>query len=511
MRVAHRYWVGMLVWSLSLVGCDGKDPLDPSINPSFRATEAPAGIAATAVSYNRVDLSWTDRSSNETGFELHRSSDDSGGAIVLHAQLGAGVVAFVDGGLSASSQYCYKVRAYRTTGRKTTYSEFSSTVCATTPARPVANAPSGTDARPLSSTSVEVRWTDNSVDETGFTVEYSLDDGATWSLAGNRSANVTSLPHFPATEQVVCYRVIAHNIVGPSAPSSTDCTAAPRGPENVTAAGVSSSEIGLTWTDRSAVEDGYEVQRISPSNMVTAVATLPANATSYRDAGVTADTRYTYRVAALRDGGRSDFGFASGLASGVAPNAPTAARAGSGGSTHAWVEWTDQSSNEEGFRVERSLDGGATWTTVGTASWNSWVLGDGQATTEAVNCYRVIAINGAGDSPPSNTACVTPLASPTGLTATAAPIAGAIDLTWTDRSGAEEGFDIYRFVTQCDYYYGCYSYYAPIARVGANVTTYRDEGLASFSTEWYYVVAISASGTSDPSIEASATVPGGGE
>jgi len=46
---------------------------------------------------------------------------------------------------------------------------------------------------------------------------------------------------------------------------------------------------------------------------------------------------------------------------------------------------------------------------------------------------RIVAFNESGDSPPSNIACVTPVAAPTNLTAT--PVDDStIAVTWTDNS-----------------------------------------------------------------------------
>src|SRR5688572_24467311 len=113
MGMTRRYCVGMLVGSMLLVGCDGNDPFDPLGEASFRANEAPSGIAPTVASHTRIELSWLDRSTRETGFELHRSTAGPNGSFELHVQLGAGVVGFSDQELAASTQHCYRVRAYR--------------------------------------------------------------------------------------------------------------------------------------------------------------------------------------------------------------------------------------------------------------------------------------------------------------------------------------------------------------------------------------------------------------
>src|SRR5205807_649665 len=82
-------------------------------------------------------------------------------------------------------------------------------------------------------------------------------------------------------------------------PSNTACTAFPFAPTNLVAKAVDGQTIDLTWTDNSAFEDGYEVQRCCQTGSIV-VANLPANAVSYRDAGLVANTRYYYTVRAKK-------------------------------------------------------------------------------------------------------------------------------------------------------------------------------------------------------------------
>jgi dipeptidyl aminopeptidase/acylaminoacyl peptidase len=95
---------------------------------------APSNVTVVGLSENRIDVSWRDNSSNETGFEIHRSLAGPDSPFSLVAALGAQRVNYNDAGLNPATQYCYKLRALRAVGGKTTYSEFSATACATTSA-----------------------------------------------------------------------------------------------------------------------------------------------------------------------------------------------------------------------------------------------------------------------------------------------------------------------------------------------------------------------------------------
>ncbi|HEV8398318.1 MAG TPA: hypothetical protein VGQ18_00620 [Gemmatimonadales bacterium] len=100
----------------------------------MKTAAPPSNTTAVAISQGRIDVSWQDNSNNETGFEVQRST--AGAVFVVLALTGAGVINYSDAGLTSATQYCYKVRAFQTNGRRTTYSSFSATACATTPPPP---------------------------------------------------------------------------------------------------------------------------------------------------------------------------------------------------------------------------------------------------------------------------------------------------------------------------------------------------------------------------------------
>ena len=83
---------------------------------------------------------------------------------------------------------------------------------------------------------------------------------------------------------------------------------APVAPSGLAATAVSSSAIDLAWADNASNETGYTVER-SPDGAAWTVVTsaLPAAATSYRDAGLSASTAYSYRVKATNAAGGSPY------------------------------------------------------------------------------------------------------------------------------------------------------------------------------------------------------------
>lgn len=76
----------------------------------------PSDLTATAVSPFRINLSWTDESDNEDGFEIERSTPDPGGPFSFLTNVGPDVTTHPDGGLAPDTQYCYRVRAFNMFG-----------------------------------------------------------------------------------------------------------------------------------------------------------------------------------------------------------------------------------------------------------------------------------------------------------------------------------------------------------------------------------------------------------
>jgi hypothetical protein len=87
---------------------------------------APSNLSAVAISRTRIDLTWSDNSSNETGFRVERSTN--GSSFTQIATLGANATAYSSTGLRRNRVYYYRVRAYNAAGN----SGYSNTASART-------------------------------------------------------------------------------------------------------------------------------------------------------------------------------------------------------------------------------------------------------------------------------------------------------------------------------------------------------------------------------------------
>lgn len=91
--------------------------------PGGTVVNAPGLVKAAAVSYNKIDLTWTDNSSNESGFEIVRATSLTGTFSPVFTTA-ANVTSYSDSSLSPATTYYYKVRAIGTTGESPFVSAF---------------------------------------------------------------------------------------------------------------------------------------------------------------------------------------------------------------------------------------------------------------------------------------------------------------------------------------------------------------------------------------------------
>jgi hypothetical protein len=482
MRIRFTILLGMVA---ALAGCE--DPLAPEperADPqsSVRAPASSDPYAGT-LSLTRIEVYWTDNLTNETGWEIHRSTTGRDGTFALLAQTAANTTSYSDQGLQASTEYCYRIRSFRTAGRKTSIGGFLPTTCAKTLGAP--EAPINIRVRPGLFGAVDVSWDRTVFNTDGLRLERAASGEGPWVTVTTLSVLADSHRDTGRpVEQQVCYRVFAFNAYGES-PSTVDCTTPPASPAELKATAQDEQNIVLTWQDRSAAEDGYEVQRAGDDLVWSVIATVAVDVQRYQDGGLTSNTRFWYRIRAVKDGGFSEFTPVAGaITANALPAAPSGTVAIPRGSTKVSVYWLAEGVLAERFRVERSLDGGGSWLPVGEAPGTAF--DDSERQSEQQVCYRVFAVNRLGDSPASNSACATPLAAPSELTVT--PLAdGTYQVTWRDNSGFEEGYELWVFA----YFEGYYdAYYYPVS-LPANTTSYRTgageyfEGMYAFGGGGY--------------------------
>ncbi|MBN1673001.1 MAG: lamin tail domain-containing protein [Kiritimatiellae bacterium] len=177
---------------------------------------APDNLTASAASSSRINLAWRDNSNNETGFKLDRRMSGASSWDRV-ATLGANVSTYADSGLPAGTLFYYKVQAYNADGN----SPYSAVASTSTLEGPPA-APANLTATAAGTDRVQLAWSDQSGNETGFRIERRTGGGA-WATLTTVGADTISytdggLP--PAT--AFTYRVLAYNAQGNSGYSNED-------------------------------------------------------------------------------------------------------------------------------------------------------------------------------------------------------------------------------------------------------------------------------------------------
>ena len=178
--------------------------------------------------------------------------------------------------------------------------------CGTTTSKP--SAPTNLAAAAISSSQINLSWTDTSSDETGFTIERCVGEGCTsFSSIATVGAGVTTYSNTGLTPATTySYRVSAYNAGGDSAYSNTATgttpasTTVPAAPSSLKAVAAAKGTINLSWVDKSTNETRFEIAR-TPGTTIT----IAPDLTTYKDVGLTKGQTYTYTVRACNGAGCS--------------------------------------------------------------------------------------------------------------------------------------------------------------------------------------------------------------
>jgi subtilisin family serine protease len=494
--------------------------------------KAPANLAATAISSSQINIGWNDNSDNETGFAIERCAGSGCSNFSEISRVEPNITSFADLGLTAQTTYRYRVLAFNEGGSSKYTNTAEATTQSTPPPPQPPSAPSNLSSSIISSTQIDLSWSDNSNNEDGFQLQRcagtlaSCPD-ANFQQIGQLGPNVTSFNNTGLQAQTTyTYRVHAYNSAGSSTNSnSVEATTPaappplPSAPSNMTSSVVSYSQINLSWTDNATNEDGFRLERCNGPlascgdvNFVQ-VAQVGPNVTSFNNAGLQALNTYTYRVRSFNSTGTSGY---SNYVEATTPIAPPAAPSNLTSSVISYsvinLAWLDNSSTEDGFQLERCIGAMANCVNfVQIAQIGPNVLGfsDVSLLAQTTYTYRVRTYNSSGPSAYSNSveastpaAPPQPPAAPNSL-ASSVISSSQINLSWTDNSNNEDGFHLER----CTGAIASCVNFVQIAQVGSNVTTFNNVGLQPQTTYTYRARAFSSAGASNYSNAVEATTP----
>ena len=327
----------------------------------------PNTVTATALSFDKIKISWHDNSNNETGFEVYRSTS-ANGTYNIAGTVGANTTTYNDSALSPSTTYYYKVQAvnqYGNSGLSKQDTTASSTnglnyyfYKGTWSVLPdfTTLTPSKTGFSTTTDLSVATQSTNYGFVWHGYLKitkagSYSFgttsDDGsALWFNSNTASGTPTvnndglhgsttktsssisiAIGTYPITVEFFqqgggANMSITYQVPGTSSyvtipasalfrasigaiPSATTLAlpAPPATPGNFKATATSASQISLTWNSVSGAT-GYQLSRsIGGNSNYIALATVASNITSYSDTGLNANLIHYYKIVTTGVGG----------------------------------------------------------------------------------------------------------------------------------------------------------------------------------------------------------------
>jgi titin len=371
-------------------------------------------------------------------------------------------------------------------------------------------APSGIAGTVVSGNRIDVRWTDNANNETGFEIQRSL--VYNFLSPTNVTVNTANLSSYSDTtlnpNTYYYFRVRARNAAGVSSwsssvklktSSSTTTPTIPAAPTNPSATADSSSQITVRWTDTSNNETGFRILRYNSDPNDPFISTTPtyftvgAGVTSFVDTGHSPNTTRWYHVQSYNAAGNSVYSSRVSattfpVVTPTVPAAPTSPGATANSSSQITVTWGDASNNETGFRIQRS-------TTSNFASVTEFTVGAGVTsfvntglTANTTYYYRVQSYNGTGPSAYTTGVNATtqaapvggtgPLTAPTSLAVTVSRLSALVN--WNDNSNNETGWEIQISTV--------YNFTAATSRIVSvptiNAETFNVTGLNAGT--WYY-------------------------
>jgi fibronectin type 3 domain-containing protein len=248
---------------------------------------------------------------------------------------------------------------------------------------------------------------------TGYEVRRSTSSGGEQDFA-TLTGTGTSYDDYAVTAGTTYYyEVEAVNAVGPSAPSgeasaTTPSATVPGAPSGLAATG-GDGVVHLSWT---APSDGgspiqqYEIDRTGGTGGGIQIFAGPG--TTYDDTSVTNGYQYTYDVKAINGVGTgpASTSVSATPAAATKPVAPTNLSATQANGRGVQLTWSELDSSVTSFNVYRG-DGTmpSSFVVVGSSTTTSYK--DTSTSRGSMYTYYVVAINGSGQSDPSDTASAT--------------------------------------------------------------------------------------------------------
>jgi hypothetical protein len=357
----------------------------------------PTDFRITSKSRSEIRLEWTDNSAFETGFRIERRKGTSGNWVV-RTTTPPNTTFFVDT-LTAEIPQTYQFQL--------------TAISAKTSASPIATEtnfelfpPGSLHVTQTDTTRVDLSWSKNNLFALGFTVQRASTAGISdpsnyvWITRATQGENDTTFsekPDFNSSE-TIAYRILANGTtVQQQGVTRTVAFPAKPGPVSVTLQ--TNLSLKVDWTKNSTVATQTVLYRKIGNRAEAELTRVNPLVQSYTDSGpFPADSSILYRVTHVYQSfvSRSEQNQFT-----ISMPAPTNLTAQEISSSGVFLQWTDNSAIEHGFRVYRAVDENA-FTLLTTRTGTTYQDNTISAETMSRVRYRVTAYAGALETAPAD-------------------------------------------------------------------------------------------------------------
>ncbi len=472
---------------------DGWEAFISCIDPVY----PPHNLTLNSSSSDSVAFSWTDTISNETGFEIERSTD--GINFTYLNTTNENVLSYTDNSdIYSGSDYYYRMRTINAEA----ISDWSDTLHVLTPG-PLA--PSNLVAESPNNSTIDITWADNSNNETGFLVERSLNQDSDFSQLAEVGSDVNTYSDASVEfNTVYYYRVRAYTGTDTSNYTST---------KEILAGSVVFDDQDITRCDYYLLDPGglndYE------NNLNKSITLLPTAGSiklTFEDFYLQSnyDFLWVYDGTALTDpliakisgsnipdsinatnaNGALTLKFTSSSSTSYSgfkiyvncidiPAKPTGFVATDTTAYEVSFGWNDDYTDETGFEIYRSAELNGNYSLLASLNENTTEFTDINLSTGCTYYYKLRTLSDVAYSEFSDTIEVLTKgpSAPTNLVVRS-DTQTSIHLSWNDNSDNEDIFIIERSLQANDGF-------AIIDTVESNITEFTDTNTV-FNTRYYY-------------------------
>jgi N-acetylneuraminic acid mutarotase len=423
-----------LIYTYKVYAVAGENKSSSIISSIDVEFPAPTNIDIEKISDISYKLTWADNSIGEQGFKIDRRTDN-GDWQIAYGIVEANQTAFVDTNVFVSKSVLpveYRVYAF--------YNDHNSGSLGISTMASI-NPPSNLEINHTSIASATLSWENNSARSKGFRVERRYEDRDWEILSTVKETNF--IDNDFNLNALIYYRVCT--IIGEYSSdfieNNFDATIPP--PTNATLEQISDISYKLTWNDNAVGEHGYKIdRRIDNGSWQLEYGTVDADETFFVDENVFSSKNsinIEYRVYAYYNTFESAMISAT---TNAALTPPTNLEINQNSITSATISWTDNSTGEDGFMIERSY-GDGNWNLLETTTTNTYT--DNNFNLNTTVFYRVFAYANTYSSSSIEDSFISTIPSPSNFDISVSSPT-SIELSWEFNHTGHQGFYIDRKV-----------------------------------------------------------------